>query len=150
MPSFRGSSRPRDQTPISYVSCVGRLVLYHQWHLHLSLNLEFWSENQTFFPASNSEKKKISNKRTLMCWLCYQQRLFRGSLLLGLLLDFTTSLPHPLHPHLIPASPSQVEMDTGFFFVGLGHIQQSGLSACLVYQFVRAAITKCHKLGGSE
>ena len=29
----RGSSRPRDQTCISYVSCVGRQVLYHQRHL---------------------------------------------------------------------------------------------------------------------
>ena len=25
----RGSSRPRDQTHISYVSCIGRWVLYH-------------------------------------------------------------------------------------------------------------------------
>ena len=31
MPSSRGSSQPRDQTLISYVSCVGRQVLYH-WH----------------------------------------------------------------------------------------------------------------------
>ena len=29
MPSSRGSSRPRDQTHVSYVSCFGRLVLYH-------------------------------------------------------------------------------------------------------------------------
>ena len=29
MPSFRGSSQPRDRTHISYVSCIGRLVLYH-------------------------------------------------------------------------------------------------------------------------
>ena len=29
MPSFRGSSRPRDRTCISYVSCIGRQVLYH-------------------------------------------------------------------------------------------------------------------------
>ena len=29
MPSSRGSSRPRDQTHISYVSCIGRQVLYH-------------------------------------------------------------------------------------------------------------------------
>ena len=29
----RGSSRPRDGTCVSYVSCIGRLVLYHQWHL---------------------------------------------------------------------------------------------------------------------
>ena len=29
MPSCRGSSRPRDQTQISYVCCVHRQVLYH-------------------------------------------------------------------------------------------------------------------------
>ena len=29
MPSCRGSSRPRDQTHVSHVSCIGRRVLYH-------------------------------------------------------------------------------------------------------------------------
>ena len=29
----RGSSRPRDQTLISFVSCIGRWVLYHLRHL---------------------------------------------------------------------------------------------------------------------
>ena len=29
MPSSWGSSRPRDQTRISYVSCIGRQILYH-------------------------------------------------------------------------------------------------------------------------
>ena len=29
MTSSRGSSHPRDQTPISYVSCIGRQILYH-------------------------------------------------------------------------------------------------------------------------
>ena len=33
MPSFRGSSRPRDRTHVSYVSCIGRQVIYHQHHL---------------------------------------------------------------------------------------------------------------------
>ena len=33
MPSSRGSSRPRDRTHVSYVSCIGRQVLYHQHHL---------------------------------------------------------------------------------------------------------------------
>ena len=31
-PSSRGSSRPRDQTHVSYVSCSGRRVLYHWCH----------------------------------------------------------------------------------------------------------------------
>ena len=29
MPFSKGSSQPRDQTCISYVSCIGRQVLYH-------------------------------------------------------------------------------------------------------------------------
>ena len=33
MPSSRGSFQPRDQTRVSYVSCVGRWVLYYQCHL---------------------------------------------------------------------------------------------------------------------
>ena len=34
MASSRGSSRPRDRTRISYASCMGRWVLYHQGSLH--------------------------------------------------------------------------------------------------------------------
>ena len=33
MLSPRGSSQPRDRTHISYVSCIGRWVLYHKCHL---------------------------------------------------------------------------------------------------------------------
>ena len=33
MPSSMGSSQPRDWTCISYISCIGRWVLYHQRHL---------------------------------------------------------------------------------------------------------------------
>ena len=33
MPSSRGSSQPRDQTQVSYVSCIGRGILYHYCHL---------------------------------------------------------------------------------------------------------------------
>ena len=33
MSSSRGSSRPRDGTHVSYISCIGRWVLYHYWHL---------------------------------------------------------------------------------------------------------------------
>ena len=33
MPSSRGSSKPRDRTGVSYISCIGRRVLYHSCHL---------------------------------------------------------------------------------------------------------------------
>jgi len=33
MPFSRGSSQPRDRTHVSYISCIGRRVLYHEQHL---------------------------------------------------------------------------------------------------------------------
>ena len=33
MPFSRGSSQTRDQTHVSWVSCIGRWILYHQCHL---------------------------------------------------------------------------------------------------------------------
>ena len=33
MPSSRVFSKPRDRTHVSYVSCIGKQVLYHQQHL---------------------------------------------------------------------------------------------------------------------
>ena len=33
MPSSRGSSQPRGGTRVSYISCVGRRIFYHQRHL---------------------------------------------------------------------------------------------------------------------
>ena len=45
MPSSRGSSRPMDRTSISYMSCSGRQVLYHWYHLgnpYLAKESEKW------------------------------------------------------------------------------------------------------------
>ena len=44
LPSSRGSSQPRDQTWVSYVSCIGRRVLYHKCHLGSPI-----SDNRTVF-----------------------------------------------------------------------------------------------------
>ena len=33
MPFSRGASWPRDRTHVSYISCIGRHVLYHECHL---------------------------------------------------------------------------------------------------------------------
>ena len=59
MPSSRGSSRPRDWTHVSYVSCIGRWVLYHscatweaplgrEWHEKARRLLEsrYWKEGE--------------------------------------------------------------------------------------------------------
>ena len=37
MPSSKGSSQPRDQTHVSYISCIVRQVLYHQHNLESQL-----------------------------------------------------------------------------------------------------------------
>ena len=36
-PSFKGSSQSRDLTCVSYVSCIGRQLLYHSHHLEARL-----------------------------------------------------------------------------------------------------------------
>ena len=41
MPS-KGSSRLRDRTHVSYISCIGRWVLYHQRHLGSPNYLQRW------------------------------------------------------------------------------------------------------------
>ena len=53
--SSRGSSRPRDQTCISCVSCIGRQVLYHRgtWE---SLLPEQGSAKRAFKPVRHSVK----------------------------------------------------------------------------------------------
>ena len=58
--SFRVSSQPRDWTYVSYVFCLGRLVLYHQCHLgnprELSEGL-FYKD----FPGSSDGKVSVCN-----------------------------------------------------------------------------------------
>ena len=130
MPSSRESCRPRDQTPISYDSCIGRLVLYHQQHPYLSLNLEFWSEYQTFFPASNSEKKNQQQEDIEVSALLPIKAVQRK-----LAIRFVNMF------HYLPALPTSPPFDSSLsiaggdgcrlFFVGLGHLQQSGQSECL-------------------
>ena len=46
MPSSRGSFQPRDQTHISYVSCTGRRVLYHLYHLRSPNQAQFNLKNK--------------------------------------------------------------------------------------------------------
>ena len=48
MPTFKGSSRPRDWNCISYISCIGRQVLYHwaTWEapLLIAISWEFMTK----------------------------------------------------------------------------------------------------------
>ena len=47
MPSFRGSSRPRDRTHVSYVSCIGRQAIFFffltTYYISIKKNDSFWS-----------------------------------------------------------------------------------------------------------
>ena len=49
----RGSSRPRDWTHISWISCIGRWILYHQCHLGSPLNSNS-SESENHSVVSDS------------------------------------------------------------------------------------------------
>ena len=60
MPSSRGSSHLRDQTRVSYISCIGRLVLYHQHHWEAPLKE---NNNRILF-------RSFCHFRTALCSLC--------------------------------------------------------------------------------
>ena len=89
MPSSRGSSSPRDQTCVSYVSCTGRQVLYYKGHqgslLHLALlpngtnvvidmNSGSWAllccitiptaSHQSILPAAQGRAAMVSSSQT--------------------------------------------------------------------------------------
>ena len=47
---FRGSSWPRDQTPVSWVSCIGRRILYHcaAWEVLRSFSIKGLPSTHSF------------------------------------------------------------------------------------------------------
>ena len=45
MPSFRGSSQPRDQTCVSFILCIGRHILYPWHHLGSPSGVRSWSKS---------------------------------------------------------------------------------------------------------
>ena len=57
LPSSRGSFWPRDQTCISYVSCIGRCVLYHALHQPVLKSLVYLSSD--LFEYRNDAKAEI-------------------------------------------------------------------------------------------
>ena len=60
MPSSRGSSRPRDQSFISYISCIGKWVLYHWHHLGSPTTVQRVGGNRMSVEASG---RQISTQR---------------------------------------------------------------------------------------
>ena len=61
MPSSRGSSWPRDWTCISYISCIGRQVLYHSHHLGSPLVPVSFYKSSTGLPATSYPVARFSN-----------------------------------------------------------------------------------------
>ena len=64
MPSSRGSSRPRDRTRVSYISCIGRQVLYTSatWHLVIIpflFDVLFVANVQVSAEKQNNEENEV-------------------------------------------------------------------------------------------
>jgi len=59
MPSSRGSSQPRNQTHISYVSYIGRRILYHYSHLGSPTKYYTFPKQK----SENTQKQKEKNEK---------------------------------------------------------------------------------------
>jgi len=59
MPSSRGYCQPRDQTQVSYASCIGRWLLYHYRHLGYVL------ESSQNYPPDPGSGKKLSSTESV-------------------------------------------------------------------------------------
>ena len=72
IPSSRVSFQPRDQTRVSYVSCIGRWVLYHYCHLGspsgillshkkgISASSNEKNESRAYLQSAVSQKEKMN------------------------------------------------------------------------------------------
>ena len=93
MPFSRGSCQPRHRTHISYVSCIGNRVLYHQSHLNLvslfKKSLFLWKRRviilAVIFPLASLLSQNIFFQRG--CFINTHRYFF--SLSLGILLWYT-------------------------------------------------------------
>ena len=65
MPSYRGSSQPRDRNCNSYVSCIGRWVLFfYHWHHLGSPNFKLFPHHYLFII-----KERTFQRRNLVHWV---------------------------------------------------------------------------------
>ena len=86
MPSSRGSSQSRNQNCVSYVSCIGRQLLYHEHHL-----------GSTQMVPKDVRKCDAGRRCQSLCQgkhLCGCFQLWHGALLWGLLLP-PARVSHP-------------------------------------------------------
>ena len=104
MPSSRGSSPPRDQTHVSYISCIGRQVLYHKRHLG---SPKIKDRRTYLFLAPNSKDSCIpsvlccSDSSTVHSF-CWEKKYFLDFVLSGRVYNiiekyFDPSVSPPFH-----------------------------------------------------
>ena len=111
MPSSRGSSWPRDQTHISWVSCIGRRVLYHECHLGNPILLTIQSlETQSFLilPSQSTCIVSQSPKSSLFCLWEFLPSLLSPALPSFLSLLF---IPPSLPPSLTSFPPTSIYLN---------------------------------------
>ena len=95
MSSSRGSSQTRDQTHDSYVSCIGRQVLYHKRHLGSPrLHSQFSTVHQSCmtlcdpmdcstpgFPVHHLLPEPLTMPKPLIVWITTNWKILKGSVL---------------------------------------------------------------------
>ena len=82
LPSSRGSSRPRDWISISYVSCIGRQVLYHWCYLGSPEGCWLGAKSQDQKDPRQSLKsrnRRMSSERGRQNWELEQRHAWGGS-----------------------------------------------------------------------
>ena len=84
IPSSRGSSQPRNQICISYVSCVGRQVLYHFRHLGSPFMILRFCSSCTGWPNDVFHSESFQVKITRCFWWscpvkCLESRMWPRS-----------------------------------------------------------------------
>ena len=123
IPSSRGSSQLRDRTHVSYVSCIGKWVLYHQCHLgspqmlitlikamHTifiplqTFALQIQCINETWYLKSASLKYHLLLVSLLLLMTPSSSQLFRHKTLVSSIrwawfwpLPFTSNLPRQIN-----------------------------------------------------
>ena len=118
--SSRGSSQSRDQTHISYSSCIGRLVLYHSCHLGSPITSD---ANPCFHPSpvlftAILGKLLTVNIQSSMCLPTRPSTYpsIHSSIYLPSQLSshpathppIHFSLPPPIHPFIYPPNPPSI------------------------------------------
>ena len=76
IPSSRGSSRPRDQSHVSYVSCIGRWVLHH-W-CHLGSHMETQETQVRSLGREDPLEEGLETHSSILAWEIPGQRSLVG------------------------------------------------------------------------